>query len=113
MNDGTPLLLILSGVAWFWYTGRRAHEKVLEISKVVCKDLDVQRLDDGVALRRFRLRWTRNGLSLVRIFRFEFSSNGMDRNLGEIALVGLRLDWVRIEHPDGNYFIDVPATDVL
>lgn len=103
------MLFSLSGIAWFWHTSRTAYEKVLEISNVVCTDLNVQRLDDGVALRRFRLRWTRNGPTLVRIYNFEFSSDGADRHGGEIALVGLRLDWVRIEHPDGDYFIDVPA----
>jgi len=109
MNEGTYILLLLGSIAWFWHTSRTAHEKVLDISKAVCKELKVQRLDDGVALRRLRLRWTRNGPYLVRVYQFEFSSDGADRHGGEIALVGLNLDWVRIEHPDGHYFVDIPA----
>ena len=107
MNDGTLLLLSLCGIAWFWHASRKAHEKALEISKVVCTDLKVQRLDEGVALRQFKLHWSRHGLELVRVYSFEFSSDGVNRCRGEISLIGLSLTWVRIEHPDGDYFIDV------
>lgn len=110
MSEGVSLLSLLAAIGWFWHTSRGAHERVLEISRVVCAELDVQRLDDSVALRRFRLGWIPQGPTFRRYYVFEFSRNGADRRSGEIALVGLRLDWVRIEHPDGDYFFDIPAT---
>ena len=113
MNEGTYILVLLGGIVWFWHASRTAYERVLEISNVVCKELRVQRLDDGVSLRRFRFRWTPNGLNIVRVYCFEFSSDGIHRHGGEIALVGLSLDWVRIEHPDGTYFVDVPGNSIV
>jgi Protein of unknown function (DUF3301) len=112
MGEGTYILLLLGGIAWLWHTSRSAHEKVLEISRTVCRDLHVQRLDDSVALRRLRLRWSRQGPSLRSVYGFEFSSDGNDRCGGEIALVGMDLDWVRIDHPQGRYFIDIPSGGV-
>ena len=102
------LLALVGACALVWHNGRTAHEKVLAVSRTVCADLRVQRLDDTVALRRIGVAWTRDGPVLRRVYRFEFSTDGVARNSGEIALVGLRLDWVRVDHPDGNYFIDVP-----
>lgn len=107
MGDGTYLLFLLAGVAWLWHTSRAAHEKVLKISQVVCRDLNVQRLDDTVALRRFRPAWSRQGPCLRRLYRFEFSSDGGNRCAGEIALIGPVLEWVRIDHPAGHYFVDI------
>lgn len=112
MSEGTYILLLLGAVAWFWHASRTAHEKVLEISQAVCRDLKVQRLDDTVALHRFRLGWTRQGPSLRRVYGFEFSTDGIDRCGGEIALLGMSLDWVRIDHPEGRYFIDIPSNRV-
>ena len=108
MGDGIYILFLLGGAAWFWHTSRTAHEKVLEISQTVCRKLGVQHLDDTVALRRFQLSWTRRGPSLRRVYGFEFSSDGADRCDGEIALQGMSLDWVRIDHPEGHYFIENP-----
>jgi hypothetical protein len=108
MSEGTHILLLLGAIAWIWHNSRTAHEKVLEISREVCRDLNVQRLDDTVALRRLRLGWTRQGPTLRRVYGFEFSSDGANRCGGEIALLGMGLDWVRIDHPDGHYFIDIP-----
>jgi len=109
LNEGTLFLATLGAIAWFWHTGRTAHERVLEIGRVVCRDLDVQLLDDTVALHRFALRWRRHGIVARRIYGFEFSADGSARSSGEIALEGLKLDWVQIEHPDGSYFIDIPG----
>jgi len=108
VGEGPYLLFLLGGVGWLWHANRTAHERVLEISKTVCRELKVQRLDDTVALRRFRLSWTGQGPSLRRVYGFEFSSDGSDRCRGEIALEGTSLDWVRIDHPNGHYFVEIP-----
>ena len=85
----------------------RAHDRVDRISREVCSDLAVQRLDEAVALRHLRLRRTPGGLTVERVFSFEFSVNGADRCRGEICLVGMLARWVHLDHPDGTIHIDL------
>lgn len=107
MNREIVILLMLGAIAWLWHNSRTVHEKVLGISRKVCREINVQLLDDTVCLRRFGLTWVRQRPAVRRIYGFEFSGNGVDRNSGEIGLIGLRLDWVRINHPDGDYYMDL------
>ena len=102
MDNGILGLFALGMLLWFWVNARTAHEKVLQLSAKVCRDLGVQRLDDTVALRRIGCRWTGNGPTITRSFRFEFSNDGTDRAVGEIRLVGLQLDWIRVDQPGGG-----------
>lgn len=90
---------------WWWSVA--AHERVDFISREVCHDLDVQRLDEAVSLRRVGFARTEHGLMLERVFRFEFSVNGADRRAGEICLRGERPHWVHLNHPDGDIHIDL------
>ena len=108
MNEGWLFLTALGLIAWIWHSGRQAHERVVRIARTVCRELDVQLLDDTVALRRIRMHRRRHGLELTRTYRFEFSADGSGRDSGEVTLNGLRLEWVRIEHPDGDYFVEIP-----
>jgi len=108
LNEGSLFLAALGLIAWIWHSGRKAHERVVKIARSVCREINVQLLDDTVVLRRLRLHWRRHGIELIRTYRFEFSADGTGRDSGEVALKGLRLEWVRIEHPDGDYFVDPP-----
>ncbi len=101
-------LAALGLLAWAWHGNRTAHERVVTIARTVCRDLNVQLLDDTVVLRRLRVYWRRHGFELVRTYRFEFSTDGTRRDAGDVALNGMRLEWVRIEHPDGDYFVEIP-----
>jgi len=92
-----------------WWWSMQAHDRVDFISREVCKDLDVQRLDEAVSLRRVGFARDEFGLSLERVFRFEFSVNGADRRLGEICLHGDVPRWVHLAHPDGDIHIDLSA----
>ena len=107
MNEGWLFLAGLGLIAWVWHSGLKAHERVVTIARTVCRELNVQLLDDTVALRRLRLHWRRHGFELSRTYRFEFSADGTGRDSAEVALNGLRLEWVRIEHPDGDYFVEI------
>jgi hypothetical protein len=79
------------------------------ISREVCKDLNVQRLDEAVSLRRVGFARSEYGLNLERVFRFEFSVNGADRRPGEICLHGEMPRWVHLSHPDGDIHIDLSS----
>lgn len=98
---GTGLLIGL----WFWAT--RARERVDLISREVCADLNLQRLDESVTLRRISLQRTDQGLRLRRVFSFEFSVTGADRRRGDVCLLGAFPAWVQVDHPDGPIFIDI------
>ena len=107
------LALLFGGgfVIGLWWWTMQAHDRVDMISREVCKDLDVQRLDEAVALRRVGLAHTADGMRLERVFRFEFSVNGADRRHGEICLHGNWPYWVHLDHPDGDIHIDLSARE--
>lgn len=92
-----------------WWWSMQAHDRVDFISREVCKDLDIQRLDEAVSLRRVSFARGEYGLNLERVFRFEFSVNGADRRYGEICLQGEQPRWVHLDHPDGDIHIDLSA----
>jgi Protein of unknown function (DUF3301) len=98
------------GIGLWWWT-MQAHDRVDSISREVCKDLKVQRLDEAIALRRVGLARTADGMRLERVFSFEFSVNGADRRRGEICLHGNFPCWVHLDHPDGDIHIDLAARD--
>jgi hypothetical protein len=104
------LVLLTAGLAigaWVW--SARARERVDAISREVCRELGLQRLDEAVALRRLRLVRTDDGVAIERLFGFEFSTTGADRRRAEICLRGLTPVWVRLDHPDGPLHIEIPA----
>lgn len=96
-------------VIGLWWWSMQAHDRVDFISREVCKDLDIQRLDEAVSLRRVSFARGEYGLNLERVFRFEFSVNGADRRYGEICLQGEQPRWVHLDHPDGDIHIDLSA----
>jgi hypothetical protein len=49
-------------------------------------------LDQAVALRRLGLRWQSRGVRLRRVYRFEFSEEGVGRRTGYLVLLGLELE---------------------
>ena len=103
------LWLLVGGILliglWSW--SMRAHDRVDRISREVCNDLQLQRLDEAVALRKLRLQRTVGGLSIERVFSFEFSVNGADRCRGAVCLLGIYPRWVHLDHPEGDIHIDL------
>ena len=110
MNDAFGLLFLLGSISWLWHSSRNAHEQVLRVVRQVCEKIDVQLLDDSIALHRLRPAFIRQGPSIRRVYSFEFSSDGVDRCAGKLSLIGMHLEWIRIEHPSGAYFVDT-STD--
>lgn len=91
------LLLLLLG--WFWLDSLRAREIATEISRSACEQRDVQFLDQTVALRKIGLRWSPDGLRLRRVYRFDFSEEGVGRHTGYLILVGLDLEEITLGLP--------------
>ncbi len=85
-------ILIIGLVIWFWLDSARAREIATGAREAACRHRDLQFLDQTVALRRIGLRWTRRGLRLRRLFRFDYSEQGVGRHTGHITLVGIDLE---------------------
>ncbi|MGD2020552.1 MAG: DUF3301 domain-containing protein [Thiohalocapsa sp.] len=101
---GALLMVLLAG--WLWLSTLRAREMALAHARRACARAGVQLLDQAVALRGVALRWTPRGLRLRRRYRFEFSADGVERRTGQVVLLGLGLESLRLDvesaTPDGD-----------
>jgi hypothetical protein len=97
--DHLIALLIVLLAGWFWLDALRAREMALALSRQACTERELQFLDQAVVLRRLGLRWTRQGLRLRRVYRFEYSEGGVGRRTGYLILIGLALEEVSLGLP--------------
>ena len=82
-------LVILAGLAWFWWDSLQKRELAVRAARAVCERANVQFLDDSVALSKMKLRRDSNQRAkLYREFSFEYSSVGDDRLAGRVYLLG-------------------------
>ncbi|BCU05572.1 DUF3301 domain-containing protein [Allochromatium tepidum] len=91
-------LLLLLG--WFWLDSLRAREIAIGLCQAACRQRDLQWLDQTVALRRLGLTWRSEGVRLRRVYRFDFSEEGMERRRGYIVMRGLNLEELSFGLPD-------------
>jgi hypothetical protein len=99
MNDLLAILTLLL-LGWFWLDSLRAREMAIEICRAACKQRGWQLLDQTVALRQLRLRRTDAGLRWRRVYRFDFSEEGIGRHDGYLVLVGLNLEAISMGPPE-------------
>lgn len=85
-------ILILIAIIWFWLDSARAREIATEVAAVVCGQRDLQFLDQTVALRAINLRWTEKGMKFRRLYRFDYSEEGIGRLQGHITMLGIELE---------------------
>ena len=90
--------LLLLG--WFWLDSLRARELAIGICRAACDERDFQFLDQAVALQRLGVARTPNGLRLRRVFRFDFSEEGVGRRSGYVVLRGIDLEAFSLGLPD-------------
>jgi hypothetical protein len=116
MTGGLIPVLLLMLVAWIWLIGARAREFATLLARRHCTQRNLQLLDETVALARMGVRWTDAGIRMRRMYRFEFSLEGVGRRIGYVLILGDRVeaidDGLDIEEPpsepdDAN---DPPAT---
>lgn len=106
MEDALVLAIAVGIVVWLWQWSIASREHVLAISGRTCRDLGFQQLDETVALRRMTPVRDEGRLKLRRVYGFEFSIDGADRHLGEVALLGSEIEWVVLDHPAGRIVVD-------
>ncbi|MCG6861106.1 MAG: DUF3301 domain-containing protein [Chromatiaceae bacterium] len=98
--DKLLAILTLLLLGWFWLDSLRAREMATEICRTICKQRNLQFLDQTVSLRHLRLRRTDTGLRLRRVYAFDFSEEGIGRHGGYLVLVGLDLESISLGLPE-------------
>ena len=92
------LIVLLLLVFFYWSDAQQAREIALHATKVHCKKMQVQMLDDYVALNALWLKRDENGkLAPWRSYLFEFSSTGVERYNGKIIMLGRRIQSIQME----------------
>lgn len=92
MSSEGLLLLLLGALAWFWWDGLRKREIALATARQACEQAGVQFLDASVALRKLRLRRDSDQRAhFHREYGFEYSTEGDDRQVGRVWLLGGRV----------------------
>jgi len=92
------LLLGLAACGWFWYDSMRARERAVHLGRNVCARDGLQFLDETVLCTRTRPARDADGhVRLRRMYKFEFSDDGMHRRAGSMVLLGARLESIELE----------------
>ena len=98
MLDDLILIALLLCAYLYWFNGQQAKEIALKAVRAHCLNLDVQMLDEYVALSGIRLKREPTGkIRLRRTFLFEFSSTGNERYNGVCMMLGKRVESIQME----------------
>ncbi|MCK9636323.1 MAG: DUF3301 domain-containing protein [Methylobacter tundripaludum] len=97
LDDLILIALLLVGYL-YWFNGQLVKELALKAVRAHCLNLDVQMLDEYVALNGVRLKRDQAGkMRLQRTFVFEFSSTGNERYNGICTMLGRRVESIQME----------------
>lgn len=98
MLDDLILIALLLGAYLYWFNGQQAKEFALKAVRAHCHNLEVQMLDEYVALSRIQIKREETGkIRLLRTFLFEFSSTGNERYNGACMMLGKRVESIQME----------------
>jgi len=100
----TFLLLSVAAGVWFLWDSLKAREAANGAIRATCQQHGLMFLDDTVGLAGLRPARDEHGhAALRRVYRFEYSETGHNRQAGTITLLGARVLAVAVTVP-------VPAT---
>ncbi len=89
---------VFATVIWLWWNAQGAKQYALRETRAYCRDMDVQLLDDVVALRGFWFKRDGQGrLRLWRSYTFEFTATGHERYRGRVVLLGAKVANIYLE----------------
>ena len=113
MNART-FLFAVAILVWFWQIILRFREHAMQKCKTICRDMDLQLLDETVALHKFTLcRDNSREIKILRRYHFEFSLQGHDRYEGSITFLGEGVDHIQLDHPEGQIIMHHDQIKVL
>ncbi len=83
------IILIILAMAWYWWSSATAYEAALQAAKALCRQYQLEFLDDTLVQSQWRLCRHANGyVQFCRQYRFEFSEDGEQRHAGRLWLQG-------------------------
>ena len=99
-------LVIIALAIIYWLDSARARELATAIVGELCTRRGYQFLDDTVALERVGIGLTGDGPRIKRLFRFDYSVEGMGRQQGHILMLGTQVNTMRL----GKFDADAAST---
>jgi hypothetical protein len=98
MLDDIFLIALLLVAYLYWSKAQQVKELALKATRAHCLNMDVQMLDEYVALDGIRLKRDEAGkVHVRRSFLFEFSSTGNERYNGRIVMLGRQVESIHME----------------
>ena len=97
INHIFVIIFILLAIS-YWYQSQKVKELAYQAVKAHCQAVQVQMLDDYVAIQHISVRRGNTGrLCLQRTFGFEFTSTGESRYNGQIVMLGKQVGTIVME----------------
>jgi len=94
------VVAVLAAAGWFLWSSLTAREAANAAIRPACRAEGLLFLDDTVALDRIRPQRDENGhLTLLRVYRFDYSDTGSNRRRGSVSLLGTRVLAVDLARP--------------
>jgi len=92
------LLMVVAVALLLWWETLAVKELALQAVRKQCQQHELQLLDQSIALRKFWLRRNNQGRVVVqRVYQFEFSYTGEERNRGQIEMLGRQVGKVNLD----------------
>ena len=89
------VVALIGSAALYWFSSTRVRELAIAAARRSTEMADVQLLDQSVALARVSLSRDRQGRWRIwREYRFDYSRDGLSREVGHIIMLGKRLEAV-------------------
>ncbi len=92
------LIALLVGFLLYWSSSQQIREIAFKTAKAYCQKMEIQMLDDYVALNA--LWFKRDEYGKIRVWRsylFEFTATGEDRYNGKIIMLGKSIESIQLE----------------
>jgi hypothetical protein len=106
---GLFILAALGLLVWFWISTLQAREQAVDIARRSCERNQVQFLDQSVALESLKPgRYPTGNMTWKRIYGFDYSQEGVERQHGRVFMLGNRLEQIQRDTAEGT-IIDLAA----
>lgn len=90
-------LILLFGAVWYWFNSLKARETAIRRVHQECDAEGVQFLDETVSTAKLSLaRNDDGGITLRRVYTFEYSDTGNNRRPGSVTMLGGEVLFVNI-----------------
>lgn len=92
------LIILLLLLGYFWSDSMKARELAFHYAKNHCQQVDVQLLDEYVALNGLWLKKDGHGKTKAwRSYQFEFTSTGYERYNGKVIMLGQKIISIQLD----------------